>query len=101
MVRALVATRLMVISGWFIWLTSRGWTPRLMESSRRCTSSLTKVGLGRYCTFNSIEFETNKYGELTISPMYKLIVSCYYWPSESRGLKLRTLTIKQQTADNG
>ena len=33
--------------------------------------------------------------------MYKLIVSCYYWPSESRGLKLRTLTIKQQTADTG
>lgn len=33
--------------------------------------------------------------------MYKLIVSCYYWPSGSHGLKLRTLTIKQQTSDTG
>lgn len=33
--------------------------------------------------------------------MYKLIVSCYYWPSGSRGLKLRTLTIKQQNSDIG
>jgi len=30
--------------------------------------------------------------------MYRLIVSCYYWPSGSRGLKLRNLTINQQTA---
>lgn len=26
--------------------------------------------------------------------MYKLIVSCYYWPAGARGLRLRTLTIK-------
>ena len=31
--------------------------------------------------------------------MYTLIVSCYYWPSGSGGLKLRNLTIKQQVAD--
>ena len=31
--------------------------------------------------------------------MYRLIVSCYYWPSGSAGLKLRNLTIKQQVAD--
>ena len=31
--------------------------------------------------------------------MYRLIVSCYYWPSGSGGLKLRNLTIKQQVAD--
>ena len=30
--------------------------------------------------------------------MYRLIVSCYYWPSGSGGLKLRNLTIKQQVA---
>src|SRR5690349_4549380 len=30
--------------------------------------------------------------------MYKLTVSCYYWPAGARGLRLRTLTIKQQTA---
>lgn len=30
--------------------------------------------------------------------MYKLTVSCYYWPSGSGGLKLRNLTIKQQVA---
>lgn len=31
--------------------------------------------------------------------MYRLIVSCYYWPSAGRGLRLRNLTIKQQVAD--
>src|SRR5689334_17666598 len=31
--------------------------------------------------------------------MYRLIVSCYYWPSGSEGLKLRNLTIKQKVAD--
>jgi len=31
--------------------------------------------------------------------MYRLIVSCYYWPSGSAGLKLRNLTIEQQLAD--
>ena len=30
--------------------------------------------------------------------MYKLTVSCYYWPSGSGGLKLRNLTINQQVA---
>jgi hypothetical protein len=35
--------------------------------------------------------------------MYKLIVSCYYWPAGARGLRLRNLTIKhdaKQTADD-
>lgn len=32
--------------------------------------------------------------------MYKLIVSCYYWPAGARGLRLRTLTIKQQDTEN-
>jgi hypothetical protein len=32
--------------------------------------------------------------------MYKLTVSCYYWPAGARGLRLRTLTIKQQNAEN-
>src|SRR5690348_951260 len=31
--------------------------------------------------------------------MYRLIVSCYYWPSRDGGLKLRNLTFKQQVAD--
>jgi len=30
--------------------------------------------------------------------MYKLIVSCYYWPAGARGLRLRTLTIKQENS---
>ena len=30
--------------------------------------------------------------------MYRLIVSCYYWPSGSGGLKLRNLTIKHAVA---
>jgi len=33
--------------------------------------------------------------------MYKLTVSCYYWPSGCGGLKLRTLTIKQQITASG
>jgi hypothetical protein len=28
--------------------------------------------------------------------MYKFIVSCYYWPTGERGLRLRALTIKEQ-----
>lgn len=28
--------------------------------------------------------------------MYKLIVSCYYWPTGPRGLRLRSLLIKEQ-----
>jgi hypothetical protein len=32
--------------------------------------------------------------------MYKVTVSCYYWPSRSGGLKLRNLTINQQVAGN-
>ena len=31
--------------------------------------------------------------------MYRLIVSCYYWPSGSGELKLRNLTISQTVAD--
>src|SRR6476620_4862070 len=31
--------------------------------------------------------------------MHKLIVSCYYWPAGARGLRLRTLTIKQEVAE--
>jgi len=31
--------------------------------------------------------------------MYKLIVSCYYWPTTAGGLRLRTLTIKKQVAE--
>src|ERR1043166_7003303 len=30
--------------------------------------------------------------------MYKVTVSCYYWPSGCGGLKLRSFTIKQQVA---
>lgn len=33
--------------------------------------------------------------------MYKLIVSCYYWPAGARGLRLRALQIKQQVAETG
>lgn len=33
--------------------------------------------------------------------MYKLIVSCYYWPSGSRGLRLRNLTLKQDVNETG
>ena len=33
--------------------------------------------------------------------MYKLIVSCYYWPSGARGLRLRHLTIKQHVNEIG
>lgn len=33
--------------------------------------------------------------------MYKLIVSCYYWPSGVRALRLRHLTIKQNDIENG
>ena len=32
--------------------------------------------------------------------MYKIIVSCHYWPAGARGLRLRTLTIKQQNAES-
>jgi len=31
--------------------------------------------------------------------MYKIIVSCYYWPAGACGLKLRALTIKNQVAE--
>ena len=33
--------------------------------------------------------------------MYKLIVSCYYWPAGVRGLRLRNLTLKQEVQDTG
>src|ERR1044071_3622014 len=33
--------------------------------------------------------------------MYKVTVSCYYWPSGCGGLKLRNLTIKEQVAGTG
>jgi hypothetical protein len=33
--------------------------------------------------------------------MYKFIVSCYYWPTGERGLRLRTLTIKRQFEETG
>jgi hypothetical protein len=33
--------------------------------------------------------------------MYKLIVSCYYWPARSGGLRLRNLTIKQNSTEAG
>lgn len=33
--------------------------------------------------------------------MYKLIVSCYYWPAGARGLRLRTLTLKQNVNETG
>lgn len=33
--------------------------------------------------------------------MYKFIVSCYYWPTGERGLRLRTLTIKEQADRTG
>lgn len=33
--------------------------------------------------------------------MYKLIVSCYYWPSGVRALRLRHLTIKQNVIEPG
>ena len=33
--------------------------------------------------------------------MYKLIVSCYYWPAGVRGLRLRNLTIKQNVNETG
>lgn len=33
--------------------------------------------------------------------MYKLIVSCYYWPTGARGLRLRTLTLKQNVNETG
>lgn len=33
--------------------------------------------------------------------MYKLIVSCYYWPTGPRGLRLRTLLIKEQFEETG
>lgn len=31
--------------------------------------------------------------------MYKLIVSCYYWPAGVRGLRLRNLTLKQDVTE--
>lgn len=33
--------------------------------------------------------------------MYKFIVSCYYWPTGERGLRLRSLTIKRQAEETG
>lgn len=33
--------------------------------------------------------------------MYKLIVSCYYWPAGARGLRLRTVTLKQNVNETG
>lgn len=33
--------------------------------------------------------------------MYKLIVSCYYWPTGLRGLRLRSLLIKEQFEETG
>lgn len=33
--------------------------------------------------------------------MYKLIVSCYYWPAGARGLRLRSLTLKQNMTETG
>ncbi|HEV2836772.1 MAG TPA: hypothetical protein VGW58_15755 [Pyrinomonadaceae bacterium] len=33
--------------------------------------------------------------------MYKLIVSCYYWPAGVRGLRLRALTIKKDARKTG
>ena len=33
--------------------------------------------------------------------MYKLIVSCYYWPTGRLGLRLRTLLIKEQFEETG
>ena len=33
--------------------------------------------------------------------MYKFIVSCYYWPTGERGLRLRNLTINRQFAETG
>lgn len=33
--------------------------------------------------------------------MYKLIVSCYYWPAGARGLRLRSLTLKQTVNETG
>jgi hypothetical protein len=33
--------------------------------------------------------------------MYKLIVSCYYWPAGVRGLRLRNLTLKQDVNKTG
>lgn len=33
--------------------------------------------------------------------MYKLIVSCYYWPAGVRGLRLRTVTLKQNVTETG
>ena len=33
--------------------------------------------------------------------MYKLIVSCYYWPAGTRGLRLRSLTLKQNVNETG
>lgn len=33
--------------------------------------------------------------------MYKFIVSCYYWPTGERGLRLRNLTIKTQFEETG
>ena len=33
--------------------------------------------------------------------MYKLIVSCYYWPAGARGLRLRSITLKQNVNETG
>lgn len=33
--------------------------------------------------------------------MYRLIVSCYYWPAGAEGLRLRSLTIKQEAPQTG
>jgi PilZ domain len=33
--------------------------------------------------------------------MYKLILSCYYWPTGALGLRLRTLMIKEQFQETG
>ncbi len=33
--------------------------------------------------------------------MYKFIVSCYYWPTGERGLRLRAFIIKRQFEETG
>ena len=33
--------------------------------------------------------------------MYKLIVSCYYWPAGAQGLRLRSLTLKHNVTETG
>lgn len=33
--------------------------------------------------------------------MYKIIVSCYYWPTSERGLRLRALILKEERGEPG